>query len=120
MQNPDRALYHLTQIRNTIYSFQTLKGRKLLETIIPQFIESALRTDNPDWAIMQLVDFSRLLATNESYLEPILKNRSLVTVVTSIFAQSDYLAKLIMSNPEYMGFSRRGGDPLAGALRNRA
>lgn len=103
VQNPDRALYHLTQIRNTIYSFQTLKGRKLLETIIPQFIESALRTDNPDWAIMQLVDFSRLLATNESYLEPILKNRSLVTVVTSIFAQSDYLAKLIMSNPEYMG-----------------
>lgn len=103
VQHPDRALYHLTQIRNTIYSFQTLRGRKLLERIIPQFVESALQTENPDRAILQLVDFSRLLATSEPYLEPILRNPSLVTVIASIFAQSDYLAKLIMSNPEYMG-----------------
>lgn len=103
VQQTDRALYHLTQIRNTISSFQTLRGRKLLENIIPQFVESALHTENPDRALLQLVDFSRLLATSESYLEPILKNPGLVTVITSIFAHSDYLAKLIMSNPEYMG-----------------
>ncbi|KAF0182353.1 MAG: glutamate-ammonia-ligase adenylyltransferase [Nitrospirae bacterium] len=103
LRQPDRALYHLTQIRNTIYSFQTLRGRRLMEDIIPHFLDESLTTQNPDRALMQLVDFSKLLATSESYLEPIVRNRSLIRLIISLFAQSDYLAKLIMSNPEYMG-----------------
>ena len=100
---PDRALYHLTQIRNTTYSFQTLRGRRLMEEIIPRFLDEALNTPNPDRALLQLVDFSSLLATSESYLEPIVRNRDLIKLISSLFAQSDYLAKLVMSNPEYMG-----------------
>ncbi|HSW65116.1 MAG TPA: bifunctional [glutamate--ammonia ligase]-adenylyl-L-tyrosine phosphorylase/[glutamate--ammonia-ligase] adenylyltransferase [Dissulfurispiraceae bacterium] len=103
LRRPDRALYHLTQIRNTIYSFQTLRGRRLMEDIIPHFLDESLSTQNPDRALVQLVDFSKLLATNESYLEPIVQNRDLIKLIISLFAQSDYLAKLVMSNPEYMG-----------------
>ena len=103
VRRPDKALYHLTQIRNTTYSFQTLRGRRLMEEIIPSFLDEALRTPNPDRALLQLVDFSRLLATSESYLEPIVQNRDLIKLIMSVFAQSDYLAKLVMSNPEYMG-----------------
>lgn len=103
VRRPDKALYHLTQIRNTTYSFQTLRGRRLMEEIIPSFLDEALKTPNPDRALLQLVDFSRLLATSESYLEPIVQNRELIKLIISVFAQSDYLAKLVMSNPEYMG-----------------
>ncbi|HMK44631.1 MAG TPA: bifunctional [glutamate--ammonia ligase]-adenylyl-L-tyrosine phosphorylase/[glutamate--ammonia-ligase] adenylyltransferase [Dissulfurispiraceae bacterium] len=103
VRDPAKALYHLSQIRATTYTFQTLRGRRLMEDLIPRFVEEALKTPNPDRALLQMVDFSRLLATNESYLEPIVQHNDLIRLLVSLFAQSDYLAKLVMGNPEYTG-----------------
>jgi len=61
------------QIRNNIYHFQTIRGRRLLEYIVPQFVRKALAGDNPDAALLQLVGFSGLLAASESYLEPLVQ-----------------------------------------------
>ncbi|MGO9378671.1 MAG: bifunctional [glutamate--ammonia ligase]-adenylyl-L-tyrosine phosphorylase/[glutamate--ammonia-ligase] adenylyltransferase [Dissulfurispiraceae bacterium] len=97
-----RAINHLMQIRNNIYYFQTIRGRRLLEDIVPRFVDKALAGGNPDAALLQLVGFSRLLAGSESYLEPIVQSPEVVDTFTFIFSHSDYLAKILMSNPEYM------------------
>lgn len=98
----DRAINHLMQIRNNIYHFQTIRGRRLLEDIVPGFVDRALAGGNPDAALLQLVGFSGLLAANESYLEPLVRRPQVVDAYTFIFSHSDYLSRILMSNPEYM------------------
>jgi glutamate-ammonia-ligase adenylyltransferase len=83
-------------------SFQTIRGRRLLEDIIPKFVDDALKGENPDAALIQLIDFSRILASRESYLEPITQRQELISALNFIFSHSEYLSKIIMSNPEYM------------------
>ncbi len=97
-----KAIHYLMQIRSNIYSFQTIRGRRLLEEIVPRFVEGALSGDNPDAALLQLVGFSRLLAASESYLDPIVQRPEMIDSYTFIFSHSDYLSKILMSNPEYM------------------
>jgi glutamate-ammonia-ligase adenylyltransferase len=97
-----KAIHYLMQIRNNIYSFQTIRGRRLLSDIVPKFVEKALQGDNPVAALLQLVGFSRLLAANESYIETIGQRPELVERFNFVFSHSDYLSKVLMSNPEYM------------------
>ncbi len=98
----DKAIHYLMQIRNNIYFFQTIRGRRLLEDVIPKFVEEALTGDNPDAALLQLVGFSRLLASNESYVEPIVSQPEKIKALNFVFSHSDYLSRILMSNPEYM------------------
>ncbi|HTZ19190.1 MAG TPA: bifunctional [glutamate--ammonia ligase]-adenylyl-L-tyrosine phosphorylase/[glutamate--ammonia-ligase] adenylyltransferase [Dissulfurispiraceae bacterium] len=98
----EKAIHCLMQIRNNIYSFQTIRGRRLLEEIVPRFVEGALSGDNPDAALLQIVGFSRLLAASESYLDPIAQRPEMIDTYDFVFSHSDYLSKILMSNPEYM------------------
>jgi len=112
VRDTDRAINHLMQIRNNIYHFQTIRGRRLLEEIVPMFVDKALNSGNPDAALLQLVGFSGLLAASESYLDTIIQRPEAVDALSFVFSHSEYLSKIIMSNPEYMetrleGQSRR-------------
>lgn len=97
-----RVLHCLTKIRNTIYSFQTIRGRRLLEDIIPRFVDIAIKGDNADHALLHLVDFSSILAAKEFYLEAIAKHPEIIPSVTFIFSHSEYLSKMVMGSPEYL------------------
>lgn len=102
LKEPRRAIQYLTKIRNSIYSFQTLKGRRLLENIIPKLVDEALRSSNPDNALLQLVDFSNILASRESYLESIALRQEIISTLTFIFSHSEYLSKILINSPEYI------------------
>lgn len=97
-----KAIQSLMQIRNSIYAFQTIRGRRLLGDILPKFVEKALAGDNPDAALLQLVGFSRVLAASESYLETIGRRPELMDSFNFVFSHSEYLSKVLMGNPEYM------------------
>ncbi len=102
VKDTKKALYCLTKIRNSMYSFQTLKGRRLLEEIIHKFIDEAIQGMNPDSSLLQLVDFSAVLASRESYLESISKRQDIISTLNFIFSNSPYLSKTIMNNPDYL------------------
>lgn len=102
IKEPRRAIQYLTKIRNSIYSFQTLRGRRLLEDIIPKFINEALNGNNPDSALLQIVGFSNILASRESYLESLSNRQELISALTFIFSNSEYLSKILMNSPEYI------------------
>ncbi len=102
LKEPRRAIQYLTKIRNSIYSFQTLKGRRLLEDLIPKFVDEALRSANPDNALLQLVDFSNILAGSESYLESIALRQEIISALNFIFSHSEYLSKILINSPEYI------------------
>jgi glutamate-ammonia-ligase adenylyltransferase len=103
-----RAVYYLTKIRNNIYSFQTIRGRRLLEDVLPEFVDEALKGTNPDLALLQLVDFSSILASKESYLEAIAQKPEIISVLNFIFSQSEYLSKILTGSPEYIEFIVEG------------
>jgi glutamate-ammonia-ligase adenylyltransferase len=102
LRDISKAVHCLMQIRNSMYIFQTIRGRRLLGEILPRFVEKALAGDNPDAALLQMVGFSRLLAVRESYMEHIVQRPQLIELFNFIFSHSEYLSKVLMGNPEYM------------------
>jgi glutamate-ammonia-ligase adenylyltransferase len=65
-------------------------------------VKEALKGSDPDLAILQLVDFSALLATRESYLEAISQRQEIISSLTFVFSHSEYLTKILMSSPYYI------------------
>ncbi|HXW69498.1 MAG TPA: hypothetical protein VEJ88_07790, partial [Dissulfurispiraceae bacterium] len=83
-----RVIHYLMKIRNTVNSFQTIRGRRLLEDLLPRFIEGALQSTDAALALLHLVDFSALMAAKESYLETIAQRTELISSLTFIFSHS--------------------------------
>ncbi len=98
----NRAIYCLMKIRNNMASFQTLRGRRLMELIVPRFLRAAIHTGNPDKALAQLVDLCQVLATNESYLESVIQRESIVPEVVFVLSQSEYISRILLSRAEYL------------------
>lgn len=106
-----RAFRNIRAIQNSIYSFQTLRGRRMLGEILPLFVESALQTSSPDDALNHLQSFAEFLNSNESYLEMFRGNPELIRLLTTVFSQSEYLSKTLMATPRYLemiGWQRLG------------
>ena len=102
VKDTKRAIYYLMKIRNTVNSFQTIRGRRLLEDLLPRFIERALQSTDADLSLLHLVDFAALMATKEAYLETIAQRMELISSLTFIFSHSEYLSKILMSNTVYL------------------
>jgi glutamate-ammonia-ligase adenylyltransferase len=65
-------------------------------------VEEALKGDNPDHALAQLVSFASLLASKESYLEVVDQRPELIHRLNRFFSHSAYLSKTLMSSPFYL------------------
>lgn len=111
----NRAVRNLRSIKDSTLTFQTLKGRRLLGEVLPVFVDSALKTVSPDEALNHLQAFAGLLSANESYLEIFSRDRRTVDLLTSVFAQTAYLSKILISRPQYLemiGWQERPGKSL--------
>jgi glutamate-ammonia-ligase adenylyltransferase len=120
LKDVDKAVRNIRLIKDSVFNFQTLRGRRLLSEIIPVFVESALKTNSPDSALNHLQSFADLLGTNESYLEMFRKNSELIDLLAYVFSQSKYLSKLLMTRPQYlemMGWQKGTGKTLAELIR---
>ncbi|MBI5073590.1 MAG: bifunctional [glutamate--ammonia ligase]-adenylyl-L-tyrosine phosphorylase/[glutamate--ammonia-ligase] adenylyltransferase [Nitrospirae bacterium] len=102
LRDVDKALRNIRSIRDSTFNFQTLRGRRLLSDILPMFVDSGLRSGNPDIALNHIQAFAELLSTNESYLEVFSKNRTLIDLIVYVFSQSDYLSKMLMARPQHL------------------
>lgn len=102
LKDVDRAIRNIKSIKDSTFSFQTLRGRRLLGEILPIFVDSAVKRSAPDMALNRLQSFAHLLSMNESYLEMFSRDRSLIDMLTHVFSQSEYLSKMLMSRPQYL------------------
>ena len=120
LKDVDKAFRNIQLIKDSAFTFQTLRGRRLLSEIIPAFVDSALKTNSPDPALNHLQAFANLLSMNESYLEIFRKNTELIDLLTYVFSQSKYLSKLLMNKPQHLemiGWERNRGKTLAMLIR---
>lgn len=102
LKDINKALRNLRSIRDSTFNFQTLRGRRLLSDILPMFVDSSLKSGNPDSALNHTQSFALLLSSNESYLEVFSKNRTLIDLIVYVFSGSDYLSKMLMARPQYL------------------
>jgi glutamate-ammonia-ligase adenylyltransferase len=102
LKNISRAVRNISGIKDSMYTFQTIRGRNLLQNILPLFVDTALKSGAPDMALNHLQSFAHFLGNRESYLERFSENRELIDMLTSVFSQSEYLSKVLMSRPEYL------------------
>ena len=98
----NKAVRNIKDIRDSTLTFQTLRGRRLLGEILPIFIDSALKSGAPDAALNHLQSFAALLSINESYIEIFSKDKRLIHTLTYLFAQSGYLSRLLIGRPQYL------------------
>ncbi|HYQ47872.1 MAG TPA: hypothetical protein VEP69_02295, partial [Thermodesulfovibrionales bacterium] len=98
----DKAVRNIRAIKDSMFNFQTLRGRRLLSEILPAFVDTALRSGNPDMALNHIQAFAVLLSTNESYLEIFSKNAALIDLIVYVFSQSRYLSKMLISRPQHL------------------
>jgi [glutamine synthetase] adenylyltransferase / [glutamine synthetase]-adenylyl-L-tyrosine phosphorylase len=120
LKDVDKAVRNIRLIKDSVFTFQTLRGRRLLSEIVPVFVDSALKTNAPDAALNHLQSFADLLSMNESYLEIFRRNRELIDLLTYVFSQSKYLSKLLMSRPQHLemiGWQKGPGKTLAELIR---
>ncbi len=97
-----RAVRNIRGIKDSIFSFQTLRGRRLLSEILPVFVDSALKSTAPEEALNHLQSFAGLLSTQESYLEIFIRDRKLIDMLIYVFSHSAYLTKVLISRPRYL------------------
>jgi glutamate-ammonia-ligase adenylyltransferase len=102
LKDIDKAVRNVKSIKDSIFTFQTLRGRRLLGRILPLFIDSALNSGAPDMALNYLQSFADLLSVNESYIEIFSRERRLIDMLTYVFSQSEYLSKMLLSRPQYL------------------
>ncbi len=102
VEDMGKVIRNIQHIREGALSFQTLRGQRLLDEILPVFLREALESRDPDAAVNNLSSFSTVLSSEESYLDLLAGNERLIPTLVHVFAQSDYLAKNIIKRKEYL------------------
>ena len=119
----EKTIRNIRHIRESTFSFQTLRGQRLLNEILPVFLSAALGSRYPDTAINNLQSFVSVLSSEESYLDLFVRNDLLIPILVRVFSQSEYLTKSIMKRREYLElfshelYSLKSLDSLKGELR---
>lgn len=108
----EESLLLINKIKEGIAAFNTLKGRRILNAIMPALVETAITSPSATRALKNLVHFMEMFSQNEAYLELFKENRNLTNGLIQVFSQSDYLSRLILSNPAYL-------DMLTGGMAKR-
>ncbi|MBF0338001.1 MAG: bifunctional [glutamate--ammonia ligase]-adenylyl-L-tyrosine phosphorylase/[glutamate--ammonia-ligase] adenylyltransferase [Nitrospirae bacterium] len=112
---PERIVHLFRKIRDNIGSFQTLRGRRLQDVVIPAFLREAVNSKNPAMALSNLHNFTDTLKTDMSYLELFDNQRALIKAIVEVFATSAYLSAILMSSRKYMEVFA-GGTPIRKTL----
>jgi len=102
IKDREKTIRNIRHIRESTLSFQTLRGQRLLNEILPIFLSAALGSRYPDTAINNLQSFVSVLSSEESYLDLFVQNDLLIPILVRVFSQSEYLAKSIMKRREYL------------------
>ncbi len=102
LKDVGKGIRNIQHIRDSIYHFQTLRGRRILSEILPEFVDAAIKSSNPDMALNHLQSFASLLSLRESYLDIFKENKDLIPILIDLFSQSEYISKTIIRRPDYL------------------
>ncbi|MBI5665974.1 MAG: bifunctional [glutamate--ammonia ligase]-adenylyl-L-tyrosine phosphorylase/[glutamate--ammonia-ligase] adenylyltransferase [Nitrospirae bacterium] len=102
VKDPDRCIVSLRRISEHMREFRTTQERAISREVIPQLLETALRTENPDRAIAGIERLFSPYGIKTAHLTAFLEQKDLMTGVVKIFSMSPYLMSIFLSNQRYL------------------
>jgi len=76
--------------------------KEVFSSVMPELLEEALRSENPDRAIAGLEGLFSSLHIKESHLSAFSENRQLLRGIMKVLALSPLLSRALLSDPEYL------------------
>jgi len=108
-QDLHRASKNIEAIRETRVLHQTIRTRRLLGGLLPRLFNRLVKTTNPDRALAHLSDFLRSVGPNEAYLSVMGEATPLADHLMTVFAETDYLSKVLIASPHFLDVLREQG-----------
>jgi|Deesub1362B_J571_1020462.scaffolds.fasta_scaffold00302_37 glutamate-ammonia-ligase adenylyltransferase len=96
------GLRSLKGLQQQLTSFRTEKERALMRRIVPLFWEEALRSVNPDDAVMFVEKFFNTFGSKAVFLSWFHDQPLFIKGIVRIFALSTYLTRLFLSDQTYL------------------
>jgi glutamate-ammonia-ligase adenylyltransferase len=97
----DRAYENLVSLRRGPEKGNlTERSRRILEKIAPLLLQEIFESPDPDMALANLERFLTVIASRSSYYALLAENRDTIKLLVSLFGMSEFLSKILISNPE--------------------
>jgi glutamate-ammonia-ligase adenylyltransferase len=102
VKEPARGLTYLWKIRDHMRIFHTSQERALSRKVIPQLIELALMSENPDRSIAGIESLLTTYGLKTAHLTAFLEQKELMEGIIKIFSASPYLTRVFLSSQHYL------------------
>ncbi len=96
------GLRSLNALRQEFKAFRTEKERALLRSLMPLFVDEALRSPAPEDALLSVERFFGSFGTNSTFLEWFHEQPLFTRGIVTVFAMSRVLTRLILSEERHL------------------
>ncbi len=102
-RDPDKAYRNLILLREgPAFVHQTPRSRKLFHEIFPPLFEEIISSTDPDMAFNHFESFLAAQGSWEVFQSLVKLDTSAIKVLIAIFANSEYLSRLLVSRPVFL------------------
>ena len=102
-REPGKAYRNLLLLREgTAFVHQTPRSRKLFNEIFPPLFQEIVSSPDPDMALNHLESFLAVQGSWEAFQSLMKLDTSAVKVLIAIFANSEYLSRMLVGRPVYL------------------
>jgi glutamate-ammonia-ligase adenylyltransferase len=102
-RDPGKAYRNLLLLREgSAFVHQTPRSRKLFHDIFPPLFQEIISSPDPDMALNHLESFLAVQGSWEAFQSLVKLDVSAVKILIAIFANSEYLSRMLVSRPVYL------------------
>jgi glutamate-ammonia-ligase adenylyltransferase len=102
-RDPGKAYRNLLLLREgPAFVHQTPRGRRLFKEIIPPLFDELISSPDPDMALNHLEAFLAAQGSWEVFQSLVKLDASAVKVLVAVFANSEYLSRMLISRPAFL------------------
>jgi [glutamine synthetase] adenylyltransferase / [glutamine synthetase]-adenylyl-L-tyrosine phosphorylase len=102
-RDPGKAYRNLLLLRDgAAYVHQTPRSRKVFNEMFPKLLEQIIASPDPDSALNHLESFLATQGSWDVFYSLVKSDASALRVLVAIFANSEYLSRMLVSRPQYL------------------
>lgn len=99
---PENAIDTIAHLLDPKRGGLTEKGRVLSKKVIPAFLSSVIKLNNPDAALMNVERFVSGLGSKMSVYALLAENPEIISLLVRLFSRSGELSNFLIKHPEYL------------------
>lgn len=102
VKQPDRCMVSLRNIREHMRVFRTMQEHSIARDVVPEMLELALRSGNPDRAVAGIESLLSPYEIKTAHLTSFIEQKKLMAGVIKILSMGPYLTRIFLSSQYYL------------------